>query len=251
LSGKGRDFIFPPFLRIGVYMKQKILIIDDDMDLCRLLRNNLEQEGYDVSACHDGITGLKELQRFEYQLVVLDIMLPLKNGYEVLKRIREDSVVPVLMLTARDSEGDKVSGLRMGADDYLTKPFSNSEFLARISSLLRRYTVFNTANTFDKFVTAGKLLIDKCGREVRKDNRLLELTAKEYDLLLFLAENPGQVFTKKQIYRAVWNDEYAFDDNNIMVHIRRVRKKIEDNPEDPQYILTVWGVGYKFNGGVE
>ena len=154
------------------------------------------------------------------------------------------------MLTAKDSEGDKVSGLRMGADDYLTKPFSNSEFLARVSSLLRRYTVFNTSNISDKFVVVGKLSIDKLGRVVRKDDFLLELTAKEFDLLLFLAEHPGQVFTKKQIYRAVWNDEYAFDDNNIMVHIRRLRKKIEDNPENPKYILTVWGVGYKFGGEI-
>ncbi len=229
-------------------MKQRILIIDDDADLCRLLRNNLEQEGYFVCIRHDGAAGLEELRSGDYQLVVLDIMLPLKNGYEVLGEIREKSFVPVLMLTARDSEGDKVSGLRMGADDYLTKPFANSEFLARVSSLLRRYTVFNAANAGEKTITAGGLSIDGTGREVRKDGRLLELTAKEFDLLLFFAENQGKVFTKKQIYRAVWKEEYAFDDNNIMVHIRRLRKKIEDNPENPKYILTVWGVGYKMGG---
>lgn len=228
-------------------MKQRILIIDDDADLCRLLRNNLEQEGYFVCIRHDGAAGLEELRSGDYQLVVLDIMLPLKNGYEVLGEIREKSFVPVLMLTARDSEGDKVSGLRMGADDYLTKPFANSEFLARVSSLLRRYTVFNAANAGEKTITAGGLSIDGTGREVRKDGRLLELTAKEFDLLLFFAENQGKVFTKKQIYRAVWKEEYAFDDNNIMVHIRRLRKKIEDNPESPKYILTVWGVGYKLD----
>lgn len=224
-------------------MQQKILIIDDDTDLCRLLKNNLEQEGYHVSICHDGVSGLDESQRLDYQLVVLDVMLPQKNGFEVLKKIREKSFVPVLMLTAKDSEGDKVSGLRMGADDYLTKPFSNSEFLARISSLLRRYTVFNTVS--ENLIQLGNLTINKCGREVYKGNYLLELTAKEFDLLVFFAQNRGQVFTKKQIYHAVWNDEYTFDDNNIMVHIRRLRKKIEDNPEDPKYILTVWGIGYK------
>lgn len=229
-------------------MNQKILIIDDDMDLCRLLQNNLEQEGYSVCTRHDGVMGLNELQSTDYQLVVLDIMLPLKNGFEVLEKIREKSFVPVLMLTARDSEGDKVSGLRMGADDYLTKPFSNSEFLARVSSLLRRYTIFNTTTVSDGYITVGWLLIDKAGRSVHKDGTTIELTAKEFDLLLFFAENPGKVFTKKQIYRAVWNDEYAFDDNNIMVHIRRLRKKIEDNPESPKYILTVWGVGYKLGG---
>lgn len=229
-------------------MKQKILIIDDDMDLCRLLRNHLEQEGYDVCTCHDGVMGLHELQSAEYQLVVLDIMLPMLNGYEVLEKIREKSFIPVLMLTAKDSEGDKVSGLRMGADDYLTKPFANSEFLARVSSLLRRYTVFNTANGSPETITVGGLSIDKAGREVRKDGLLLELTAKEFDLLLHFAENPGKVYTKRQIYQAVWKDAYAYDDNNIMVHIRRLRKKIEDYPENPKYILTVWGVGYKLGG---
>ncbi len=229
-------------------MKLKILLIDDDMALCRLLKNNLEQEGYDVCVCNDGVTGLQEQRNFDYHLVILDIMLPLKNGYEVLEKIREKSFVPVLMLTARDSEGDKVSGLRMGADDYLTKPFSNSEFLARVSSLLRRYTVFNTANIPSAYITMGELTINRAGRTVQKHGLPLELTAKEFDLLVFFAENPGKVFTKRQIYRTVWNDEYAFDDNNIMVHIRRLRKKIEDNPENPNYIVTVWGVGYKSGG---
>ena len=229
-------------------MKQKIWIIDDDVDLCRLLRHHLEQEGYDVCTCHDGVMGLHELQSAEYQLVVLDIMLPMINGYEVLERIRKKSFIPVLMLTAKDSEGDKVSGLRMGADDYLTKPFANSEFLARVSSLLRRYTIFNTADGSPEIITVGGLSIDKARREVRKDGMLLELTAKEFDLLLHFAENPGKVFTKRQIYQAVWKDAYAYDDNNIMVHIRRLRKKIEDHPEHPKYILTIWGVGYKLGG---
>lgn len=229
-------------------MKQKILIIDDDVDLCRLLRHHLEQEGYDVCTCHDGVMGLHELQSAEYQLVVLDIMLPMINGYEVLERIRKKSFIPVLILTAKDSEGDKVSGLRMGADDYLTKPFANSEFLARVSSLLRRYTIFNTADGSPEIITVGGLSIDKARREVRKDGMLLELTAKEFDLLLHFAENPGKVYTKRQIYQAVWKDAYAYDDNNIMVHIRRLRKKIEDHPEHPKYILTIWGVGYKLGG---
>ncbi len=232
-------------------MKQRILIIDDDIDLCRLLKNNLEQEGYCVCTCYNGVIGLCEFQKNNYQLVVLDIMLPLKNGYEVLSKIRENSVIPVLMLTAKDSEGDKVSGLRMGADDYLTKPFSNSEFLARIASLLRRYTIFNPSNHLEQPIAVGGLVINSSRREVHKDGVLLELTAKEFDLLFFFAENPGKVFTKKQIYRAVWNEEYAFDDNNIMVHIRRLRKKIEDNPENPNYILTVWGVGYKLSGEIK
>ena len=142
-------------------------------------------------------------------------------------------------------KADKVSGLRMGADDYLTKPFSGSELLARVSSLLRRYTLFNTADILQRHISVGRLEINTSGREILKDGLPLELTAKEFDLLVFFAQNPGRVFTKKQIYHAVWQDEYAFDDNNVMVHIRRLRKKLEDNPENPKFILTVWGVGYK------
>ena len=230
-------------------VKQRILVIEDDIDLCRLLKDSLEQEGYEVFLCYDGISGWKEIKQREYQLVVLDIMLPYKNGYEVLQEIRKESIVPVLMLTAKDSEGDRVSGLRMGADDYLTKPFYNSEFLARVSSLLRRYMVFNDSG--DRIGNKDSIIIEKLRiyerrREVFKGETELDLTAKEFDLLWFLAKNRGQVFTKKQIYRAVWKEEYAFDDNNIMVHIRRLRKKLEDDPEHPFYILTVWGVGYKF-----
>lgn len=223
----------------------QILIIDDDVDLCNLLKNNLEREGYLVQCCGNGSAGLMKMQSDTYQLVILDIMLPLKNGYEVLTEIRKSSNVPILMLTAKGEEGDKVSCLRMGADDYLTKPFSNSELLARVLSLLRRYMQFTPENKTNGEILLGDLSINPLKREVYKNTQKIELTAKEFDVLVFLAKNKGQVFTKKQIYNAVWNDEYAFDDNNIMVCIRRLRKKIEDNPENPVYIITVWGVGYK------
>ncbi|HBL50764.1 MAG TPA: DNA-binding response regulator [Firmicutes bacterium] len=230
-------------------MINKILIIDDDRDLCALLKKNLETEGYQVNVCHDGETGLTEAIAVTYQLIVLDIMLPKRSGFDVLTGIRKSSHVPVLMLTAKDSEADKVSGLRMGADDYITKPFSSSEFLARAASLLRRYTVFASNGEQQKqIIDIGKLHIDPAKREVCRGGTVVGLTAKEFDLLYFLAENQGKVFTKKQIYRAVWKDEYAFDDNNIMVHIRRLRKKIEPDPDTPVYILTVWGVGYKLGG---
>lgn len=228
----------------------KILLIDDDKDLCKLIKNNLERDGYSVTTQYTGDSGLAEAMNQEFQLIILDIMLPVKNGYEVLTEIRKVSNVPILMLTSKDSEGDKVSGLRMGADDYITKPFSNSEFSARIASLLRRYLLLgnHTTATGNNLLKIGCLAINIVKHEVIKNNVLLELTAKEFDLLVFFAANQGQVFTKRQIYRAVWKDEYAFDDNNITVHIRRLRKKIEDNPETPTYILTVWGVGYKLNG---
>lgn len=227
-----------------------ILLIDDDKDLSRLLKNNLEKEGYSVSVCYSGDTGAAEAKNGEYQLIILDIMLPVKSGYEVLSEIRKASNVPILMLTAKDSEGDKVSGLRMGADDYLTKPFSSSELSARIESLLRRYLVWENHGSSGEssLLQIGSLTIDTARHEVKKNGIPIELTAKEFDLLVFFAINQGQVFTKRQIYHAVWKDEYAFDDNNIMVHIRRLRKKIEDTPESPTYLLTVWGVGYKMNG---
>jgi DNA-binding response OmpR family regulator len=230
-------------------MNEKILIIDDDVDLCKLLKKNLETEGYQVTVCHDGENGLLEADKNSYHLIVLDIMLPKKSGFDVLYDIRKTNLVPILMLTAKDSEADKVSGLRMGADDYLTKPFSNNEFSARVASLLRRYTVFSSNNEhFEPAIDIGNLHIDISKHEVSMNGITIDLTAKEFDLLHFFAQNQGKVFTKKQIYRGVWDDEYAFDDNNIMVHIRRLRKKIEPDPENPTYILTVWGVGYKFVG---
>lgn len=171
-------------------MKQRILIIEDDLDLCRLLLDNLVREGYEARACHDGCEGLREAKEGRYQLVILDLMLPLKNGYEVLAGIRESSVVPVLMLTAKDSEADKVAGLRPGADDYLTKPFGNSELLARVASLLRRYTVFNSGQA-GNLLEFGSLMVNLSGREVTKEGVPLVLTAKEFDLLSFFAKNPG------------------------------------------------------------
>ena len=231
-------------------MKQKILVIDDDLELCALIRKYLETEGYTVSTKNNGVDGLAEGLTTPYQLIVLDVMLPQKNGFDVLTNLRKKSSVPVLMLTAKDSEIDKVLGLRLGADDYLTKPFSMNEFVARVQSLIRRYTALGGESAVE---IASALIFDNLSitpdtREVLVSGVSVELTAKEFDLLYFLAKNRGKVFTKKQIYRAVWKDEYAFDDNNIMVHIRRLRKKVEPNPKQPQFIKTVWGVGYKFDG---
>ena len=231
-------------------MKQKILIIDDDIELCALVERYLETEGYVVTTKHNGADGLTEGLTTSYQLVVLDVMLPQKNGFDVLSDLRKTSSVPVLMLTAKDSEIDKVLGLRLGADDYLTKPFSMNEFVARVQSIIRRYTTLGGESVEESasMLTFDNLSIAPATREVIASGATVDLTAKEFDLLYFLAKNSGRVFTKKQIYRAVWKDEYAFDDNNIMVHIRRLRKKIEPNPEQPQFIQTVWGVGYKFDG---
>lgn len=233
-------------------MQNDVLVIDDDIELCQLIKKYLGVENLTTTTIHNGKDGLTQTINSSYHLIVLDVMLPEKNGFEVLSEIRKTSAVPVLMLTAKDSEIDKVSGLRLGADDYLTKPFSMNEFVARVQSLIRRYTTLNIFKSDSQTcLNFGNLLINPATREVLIHNNNVDLTAKEFDLLYFFAKNKEQVFTKKQIYNNVWQDEYRFDDNNIMVHIRRLRKKIEPNPQSPIYIKTVWGVGYKFTNEVK
>lgn len=199
---------------------------------------------------HGGIEGLRltEEYRSSLSLVILDIMMPDLDGFQVLQKIREVSNVPVLMLTAKSDEEDKVSGLRLGADDYLTKPFSINELMARVNSLIRRYTTLNPVTEISAdFIRLQGMTIDKINRVVTLNDSTVELTGKEFDLLSFLASNKGRVFTKKQIYTQVWYNEYAFDDSNIMSFISKLRKKIEPDPEQPFYIQTVRGVGYRFN----
>jgi DNA-binding response OmpR family regulator len=227
-------------------MEHSILVVDDDKELCRLIKKCAENENISVDLAHTGIDGLNMAKQGNYQLIVLDVMLPGMSGLDVLSEIRKSSMVPVLMLTAKGDEIDKVTGLRLGADDYLTKPFSIHELMARIDSLIRRYTVFNQPSHEDT-LNLKNMVIDRNNRTVCVNGEQIDLTGKEFDLLLFLAINKGRVFTKKQIYTQVWNDEYAFDDNNIMSFISKLRKKIEPDADHPFYILTVHGVGYRFN----
>lgn len=227
-----------------------VLVIDDDKTLCELIKKCLEKENFIAKVSHTGLEGLRLLREMnDYTLVILDVMMPELDGFQVLKKIREKSNVPVLMLTAKSDETDKVSGLRFGADDYLTKPFGVNELMARVNSLIRRYTAFNpeSGKEIDKIVL-NDMQIDKNNRIVLISNIPIELTGKEFDLLVFFAENKGRVFTKKQIYTQVWENEYAFDDSNIMSFISKLRKKVELDPEHPYYIQTVRGVGYRFNG---
>lgn len=229
----------------------KILIIDDDVEMCRLLQKYLMNESFEVEFCHKGQEGLKKALEHTFQLIVLDVMMPGIDGLEVLRRLREVKNTPVLMLTAKDGELDKVIGLDDGADDYLTKPFSLSEFSARVKSLIRRYTKLGCMEDNERLLVYGTLCIDPVKVQTIRGSKRIDLTAKEFELLYFLARHPSQVFTKKQIYQNVWGNAYAYDDNNIMVHIRRLRKKLEDTPERPTYIQTVWGIGYRFNGELE
>lgn len=229
-------------------MTNRILIIDDDVELCSLVKKCVSQVNLETDMAYNGQTGLLQVmnENDSYSLIILDVMLPNMDGFQVLSEIRKYSNVPVLMLTAKGSEPDKVTGLSLGADDYLTKPFSINELIARVQSLIRRYTTFNSRDSVSILTFKG-IVIDKEIRTVHVEGKLIDLTGKEFDLLVFLASNKGRVFTKKQIYTQVWNGDYSFDDNNIMSFISKLRKKIEPNSEQPFYILTVHGVGYRFN----
>ena len=228
---------------------EHILIIDDDKELCALMKKCIEQEKLSAVTVYNGIEGVRLIDenKDSYSLIILDVMLPDIDGFQILQKIRDTSNIPVLMLTAKSSEEDKVFGLRLGADDYLTKPFGINELLARVNSLIRRYTTLNPFTADIDSISLKDMVIDKLNRTVTVKDIPVLLTGKEFDLLLFLASNKGRVFTKKQIYSQVWEEEYAFDDSNIMSFISKLRKKIEPDPDHPFYILTVRGVGYRFN----
>lgn len=227
----------------------KVLIIDDDKELCALMKKCIEQEKLSAVTVYNGIEGVRLIDenKDSYSLIILDVMLPDIDGFQILQKIRDTSNIPVLMLTAKSSEEDKVFGLRLGADDYLTKPFGINELLARVNSLIRRYTTLNPFTADIDSISLKDMVIDKLNRTVTVKDIPVLLTGKEFDLLLFLASDKGRVFTKKQIYSQVWEEEYAFDDSNIMSFISKLRKKIEPDPDHPFYILTVRGVGYRFN----
>ena len=226
-----------------------VLIIDDDKELCALMKKCVEQENLSAIVAYNGIKGLRLIDenKDSCSLIILDVMLPDIDGFQILKKIRDTSNIPVLMLTAKSDEEDKVFGLRLGADDYLTKPFSINELMARVNSLIRRYTTLNPFTAVTDNILLKDMVIDKLNRTVSVKDIPVSLTGKEIDLLFFLASNKGRVFTKKQIYSQVWEEEYAFDDSNIMSFISKLRKKIEPDPDHPFYILTVRGVGYRFN----
>jgi DNA-binding response OmpR family regulator len=224
-----------------------ILIAEDENDIRNLLKLQLEQEGYTVFAAKDGIEALEIMQSNVIDLAILDVMMPRLDGFNLLRKIRETSKIPVIFLTARGDDMDKILGLGIGADDYLVKPFSMAELLARVGAQLRRNHEYSSQKpqTFSK-IEYGSLCLDREACCVYKDDILVELNAKEYLLLKYLMENPERVFTKKQLYTAVWNEDIYYDDNTIMVHISHLRKKIED-PKNPEYIKTIRGIGYKFH----
>lgn len=225
----------------------KILIIDDDKNLCMLLKKAVITEKIEADCCYTGKDGVDMIANENYQLIVLDVMMPGMNGFETLEKIRGISNIPILMLTARNDSGSKVKGLRLGADDYLTKPFNMTEFIARVVALIRRYTRFNENEKDIKQLTYEGLTIDLDHHSVITQKDTFILTAKEFDVLLLCAKHQGKILTKKQIYEAVWKEPYIYDDANIMSVISRLRKKIEPDPSNPTFIQTIKGIGYQFN----
>jgi len=227
----------------------KILIVDDDKRLCQLVADYLEPMGYEVKKAHNGVQGLKMILGGDYQAVILDVMMPQMDGFEVLKRLRKESDIPVLMLTARGDETDRIVGLEMGADDYLPKTFSSRELLARLRAVTRRYLVSKrraASAGAHNVLTFGNLQIEKDSRTVRLDSKTLNLTPLEYDLLTSLADSAGRVLTRDQLLDAVAGRSYEVFDRSVDVHISLLRRKLGEDPRNPKFIQTVRSAGYMF-----
>lgn len=222
----------------------RILIVEDELDLANIIKDYLKKELYEVEICTEGDKAIEIFDKFKPSLVILDLMLPGMNGYEICQNIRIKSTIPILILSAKIDEFDKVKGLNLGADDYITKPFRPRELLARVNAQLRRSQVFNKENL--EIIDLENIRIYTKEYKVEKDGRDLDLSRNEFELLVFLSKNPRQVFSREQLYERIWGFDSYGDLNTVTVTINRLRQKIEDNPKNPKYILTVWGVGYKF-----
>ena len=224
----------------------KILLIEDDVEISDMLKKFLGTEGFEVVTAYDGESACEKFFDDEYSLVLLDLMIPKLDGMEVMNAIREKSTVPIIIVSAKDTDSDKSLGLGLGADDYVTKPFSVTEVLARIKANIRRTTQYSAGiERREDTITWGNLTINTEDYSVLKEGARIELTVKEFEILKLLVKNPKKVYTKEQIYSSVWNDTYVGDENAVNVHISRLRNKIEDNPRNPKYVITVWGIGYR------
>jgi DNA-binding response OmpR family regulator len=224
--------------------KGDILIVDDEPNIIRLIQMYLEREGYGTLSARTGGEALEIMSRQNPALVILDIMLPDVDGWEVCREIRRTSDVPIIMLTAREADEDKIVGLEIGADDYVTKPFVTRELMARVKAILRRVKT-NSQTPTDTLMDFGELTIDTAKREVKLDGETIQLRAKEYDLLAELARRPGVVFTRDKLLQDVWGYDFPGDSGTIDVHVRRLRAKLNDDSSNPRFIETVWGVGYR------
>ena len=226
----------------------KILVVDDEKLLVKGIKFNLENEGYQVLTAYDGATAVELARQETLDLIILDLMMPGLSGSEACMKIREFSDVPIIMLTARSEDADKIMGFACGADDYVTKPFNILELKARVRALLRRAGMAAQQKGGGGKLTMGHITLDADARAAWKDGQSVELTAKEFDLMELLLRNPGRVYSRENLLNVVWGYEYAGDYRTVDVHIRRLREKLELDPANPQYILTKWGVGYYLKG---
>ena len=225
---------------------ETILVCDDDREIVEAIDIYLTQEGYRVLKAYDGMEALEVLKNNEVHLLVIDVMMPKLDGLRATLKIRQESSIPIIILSAKTEDADKILGLNVGADDYVTKPFNPLELTARVKSQLRRYTKLgNKAGNSDNLFQTGGLIINDDLKEVTVDGETVKLTPIEYNILLLLVKNQGKVFSINQIYENIWNEEAIGADNTVAVHIRHIREKIEVNPKDPRYLKVVWGVGYK------
>ncbi|WP_281420379.1 response regulator transcription factor [Tissierella simiarum] len=228
-------------------MKSRILLIEDDISISEMITDYLTREGFIVVPAFNGEEGICKFLKDSFDLIILDIMMPKLDGMEVMRIVREKSLIPILIISAKDSDVDKVIGLGLGADDYISKPFSMIEILARIKAAIRRATTYSNDNKKEEtnVIKIHDLIINSNNFSVIKNGKSIQLTAKEFDILKLFVTNPNKVFTKAQIYNFVWKDDYFGDENVINVHISRLREKIEDIPSQPKYIKTLWGIGYR------
>lgn len=223
-----------------------ILVCDDDREIVDAIEIYLSQEGYQILKAYDGVQAVEMMQKHEIQLLIIDIMMPKLDGLRATLKIRENSSVPIIILSAKSEDADKILGLNIGADDYVTKPFNPLELVARVKSQIRRYTKLgNAAEESQKIYKTGGLVMNDDLKEVTVDGEPVKLTPIEYNILLLLVKNQGKVFSINQIYESIWNEDAIGADNTVAVHIRHIREKIEINPRDPRYLKVVWGVGYK------
>lgn len=228
-------------------MNRKVLVVDDEKLIVKGIRFSLEQDDMDVDCAYDGEEALRLARENTYDIILLDVMLPKQDGFEVCRQIREYSDVPIIMLTAKGDDMDKILGLEYGADDYITKPFNILEVKARIKAIMRRVNKKSDGSS-DKMIVKGGMKIDCESRRVFIEGKEVNLTAKEFDLLELLAMNPNKVYSRENLLNIVWGYEYPGDARTVDVHIRRLREKIETHPSDPKYVYTKWGVGYYFRG---
>ncbi len=226
-------------------MARKVLIVDDEKSIVKGIRFSLEQDGMEVDCAYDGEEALENAKNNQYDIILLDVMLPKLSGFDVCQQIREFSSVPIIMITAKGDDMDKILGLEYGADDYITKPFNILEVKARIKAIMRRS---ESKDSYPKTLNFGELILNEEYRRVYIGDKEINLTGREFDVLEFLARTPGKTYSREELLKRIWGSDYPGDERTVDVHIRRLREKLEPNPSEPSYVRTKWGAGYYFQG---